>query len=182
MLIKTSKGEIINLDNVTGIFNKGNELVCYIPSVEMDRPYQEFYLGVSAPSSIRYVTNQICNMYRQTLVSATGNMLVAPQVYEIPASYSTSYISAANVTIDRSNEAKSQKLMEGNRLYVDIGLMYNGISLRENIDYTVIYPLYKGKGIIHTVIFTFIKSKSLYYVGFYSKYPQSSILQRLATS
>ena len=184
MLIKAYGGQLINLDNITGLFNNGKGLVCYIPSSDPEKPYQEFYLGVSNQSS-RLVINQICNLYKQTIVTETGSMIVPNQVYEIPASIlnSVNYFTASQITVDRSNEKSSQKLLTGNRLYADMILKYNGTTLRENIDYTAIYPLYRGKNKLHTIIYTTVQSKTMLYVSFYASYPSSgaSLLSALSS-
>jgi hypothetical protein len=159
MLIKPENNNyLINIDNISRIFRDGNNgLVCVVPSATSNTGYEQFVLLSSGAE--QYHLKSISALYKQYVITETGELFIPPKVYEI--SNDTNAITARNVSINFVNG--TGRLSVDNKVSYGFNVYHNGKLLVEGLDYITILPLYKGTHQTYRFIFYFIQSRSYYY-------------------
>ena len=142
----------------TKLYNGVYQLVCTVPSSETSNGYEDVFLGVQGLSACQAAINNIYNTYKQYMITDSNQLFTPPKVYEL--TNNTNYITASSIT--GTPKWDTAKVLADNRAYIHYDLYANGKLLVENVDYTAIYPLYKGDNVTHTVIFNLIQSGQTY--------------------
>lgn len=167
MLIQFENSGIINLDQVQYLYIKDSNLVCTLPSAKSSTGYEDVFLGVSGDKAA-LALKEIVSMYKQYIVNNEGIAMIPPKVYNIKPN--ASYLKSSDVYVVSPPNWNSQKIMAGNRLFMDIQVVnkHTGSTLYDGRDYTAEYPLYKGDGVVHCITLNFPMSRTHYSYLFYS--------------
>lgn len=162
MLIKASDNTyLINLDNISGIFMSGNDLVCTKPSTFSNTGYENFNLISSNYAKGQYHIRRISALYRQYVVSELGTF-IPPKVYEIDISASSA-VRWQDINVRFING--TGRISTDNRVVYgfEVTKKANGELLTEGKDYILYLPLYKGIHQPYKFVFYLLQSRNYYY-------------------
>lgn len=172
MLLRFGSYQLFNLESLPGITYENGDIIVTVPSADSENGYRDIYLGVTSPSYAVKVMDDISNIYKQYVTNSTGELFIPPKVYTINSNKS-SYLKGSDIFYNYSEiDWDSQKISNG-KLYINVKLRDRNNPSRdlwEGRDYTAQYPLYRGDGIVHTVVYSFKKSNTKYNFLFYASY------------
>ena len=166
LLIASDSSYVVNLEDISRIYvrDKGyttSSLVCEVPSAINESGYEEFHLGVTGTSNCTYQILSICKMYKQYVVTDTGNVFIPPKVYNI--SINTGYIVPSQVSVRVLWD--SARITFDNKASISFELKYGSDILVEGRDYTVTLPLFRGQTAQHRFLFHLIRSNTYFTWG-----------------
>lgn len=165
MLIRASDNYyLINLDNIAQIFREGDNLLCTVPSANSDTGYVNIILVADNYLRTQYHIRRICYMYSQYVVNENGDMFIPPKVYTIDRSESQ-IITASQITASPIWDSARITLNNKASIGFIVKMKSNGKVLKENIDYTITLPYFRGQKEEHRFVFYFLSSNTYWTFG-----------------
>lgn len=172
MLLCFGSYQLFNLESLPGLTYENGDIIITVPSADSENGYRDIYLGVTSSYYAAKVIKDISNIYKQYVINSNGDLFIPPKVYNIVADKS-SYLKGSDIFYNYSDiDWDSQKISNG-KLCINVKLRDRNNPSRdlwEGRDYTAQYPLYRGDGIVHTVVYSFKKSNTKYNFLFYASY------------